>query len=363
MKLKHILALVIFAAICIPVFYFFFNIENRTLKNVEMDGHFGPASVSLTYDYKIPVVGEVDATDAYKTKVSYSARKTTVKKLLDAIVPKDTFVWRNEGGVIHIIEKSLDKRPDYPMNAPIKRFSETGNYNTVVQKALEQARSRNSPEPLVLGSFYFTNNPCWFKITAHDTTLRKVLDKIALKIGTTYSVMRNRNKDGSYYFSVDFMPTEAWPGLSQIGVPEPPCVDKSSYCAGWVFSLLMLVVIAVFPYIMTVFSRFDRERVLAWRKFFALIFACYAPAIIILYKVSGFDDMKATVAFLGYYCACYMLYIAIAIIVKRHINLQLSWWKFVPLATLYYFAAFLLLGALGTSCGDALACLFIECPR
>lgn len=139
--------------------------------------------------------------------------------------------------------------------------------------------------------------------------------------------------------------------------------DKPNHCAGWVFSLLMLVVIAVFPYIMTIFSRFDRERVLAWRKFFALIFACYAPAIIILYKVSGFDDMKATVAFLGYYCACYMLYIAIAIIVKRHINLQLSWWKFVPLATLYYFAAFLLLGALGTSCGDALACLFIECPR
>ncbi|MBI4802536.1 MAG: hypothetical protein HY796_08440 [Elusimicrobia bacterium] len=224
MKLKIILALAFFAAIYVPVLYFFFNIENRTLKNVQIEANFWRAGIILADDYKIPVVVEVDAMDAYRTKVSYSARKTTVKKLLDAIVPKDSFVWRTEGGVIHIIEKSLDKRPDYPMNAPIKRFSDTGNYNTVIQKVLEQARSLNFPEPLVLGPWFNTENLCWLKITAHNTTLRKVLDKIAVKRGIMYSVVRRQNDDGSYYFSVDLLPTVAWPGLSSANPEQkPPC--------------------------------------------------------------------------------------------------------------------------------------------
>lgn len=364
MKFKKILVLVVFAAISISVFVFPFNIENRTLKNVKIESNLWDACGILKNDYKIPVVIETDVAHGRVVKVSYSARKTTVKKLLDVIVPKDSFVWRVEGGILHIIEKSLDKRPDYPLNTPITRFSETGNYSALFRKALEQVRDRNFPEPVHLTTWNLEK--CFIQIKAQNTTLRGVLDRIALKGGITYSVVRSQDKDGAYYFSVVLQENVVWPGLSSIPEPPPPpCVAEQSFCAGWVFSLLMFGVIVIFPYIMTVFSRFDRERILVWRKFYAILFVCYVPVIIILYRVIAFyNPEKDFGLLLLHYCLYCFVFLGMTILAKKLLDLKLAWWKFIPLAMVYYFAAVVLLFFLSDStffCKND--CLSIGGPR
>ena len=61
-------------------------------------------------------------------------------------------------------------------------------------------------------------------------------------------------------------------------------------CTYLVYSLVTGLVIMIFPYVMTLFNRFNKDRVLAWRKFFLIISVCYLPYIIILAGVNLFSD-------------------------------------------------------------------------
>ncbi|MBI4801589.1 MAG: hypothetical protein HY796_03600 [Elusimicrobia bacterium] len=169
-------------------------------------------------------------------KISYSTPKTTARELLDAVVPKNSFVWRAEGDVIHIISKSLATRSDYQLNATIERFSERGDYNSLILKALEQVQQRNFPEPVLFEPFSYKDwnikkQLCPFKVKARNTTLRQLLDQIALKGGILYSVRRLqnngllRNTNCAYYFWLP-LTEDGIGGLSPINdpsEPEPPC--------------------------------------------------------------------------------------------------------------------------------------------
>ncbi|MBI4803431.1 MAG: hypothetical protein HY796_13005 [Elusimicrobia bacterium] len=206
------------------------NIEDRVLENVKIDDIFS-LTESLWWNHRIPIVLEIDgATDACLMKIPYSAQRTTVRELLDAVVPKDFFVWRTEGAVIHIIEKSLDTRSDYQLNAPIEKFSETGNYNDLILKALGKVRHGNFPEPVDFEPYAYKDwnidkHLCPFKVKARNTTLRQLLDQIAVKGGILYSVRRLRSKDSAYHFLLP-LKEEGMFGLSKIkdpAEPEPPC--------------------------------------------------------------------------------------------------------------------------------------------
>ncbi|MBI4801023.1 MAG: hypothetical protein HY796_00705 [Elusimicrobia bacterium] len=207
------------------------NIEDRVLENLKIDCDLMDLSDIAWYYYKIPIIVEVGGIlHDGSVKISYSTPKTTIRELLDAVVPKKSFVWRAEGDVIHIISRPLDMRSDYQLNVPIEKFSEKGNYNNLILKALEQVQQRNFPEPILFEPFSYKDwnikkQLCPFKVKARNTTLRRLLDQIALKGGILYSVRRLQNKDGSYFFWLP-LKEEGMFGLSTIkdpSEPEPPC--------------------------------------------------------------------------------------------------------------------------------------------
>jgi len=205
------------------------NVEDRVLENVRIDCDLLDLSDIAWYYHKIPIIVEVDGgRNEGSEKISYSAPKTTVRELLDAVVPKNSYVWRPVGGVIHIISISLATRSDYPLNAPIEKFSETGDYNSLILKALGKMQHRNFPEPVVFEPFAYKDwdikkQLCPFKVKARNMTLRRVLDQIALKGGIRYSVRRLQNKDGTYSFWLPLR-EEGIGGLSSANPePEPPC--------------------------------------------------------------------------------------------------------------------------------------------
>ena len=115
-------------------------------------------------------------------------------------------------------------------------------------------------------------------------------------------------------------------------------------CTYFVYFILMGLVIMIFPYIMTAFNRFNKDRVLVWRKFFIISSVCFLPLIFIVagsYLYLGksrFDFFTFYYHYMPYY---YFIYIALAIFLKKHINLQLGWWKFIILTTTCYFVAFI----------------------
>ncbi|MBI4803265.1 MAG: hypothetical protein HY796_12160 [Elusimicrobia bacterium] len=207
MKHKKTFGFAILALVCVFVFLFIrerhSDIANRTLKNVKIDYDLIFLGGSIWYNYKIPVVVENDAaTNNEFKKIFYSTKTTTVRELLNTVVP-DSFVWRTEGHVIHIISKSLDARPDYQLNAPIEIFSATGDYNELIRTALGRVNRRNFREQIAYSPFPYEalgreKHLREFHVTARNVTLRQLLDKIVLKGDTGYSVSRSFQKDGTY---------------------------------------------------------------------------------------------------------------------------------------------------------------------
>ena len=128
-------------------------------------------------------------------------------------------------------------------------------------------------------------------------------------------------------------------------------------CTYVMFFLSMGLVIMILPYIMTSFNRFNRDRVLTWRKFFIIISVCYLPSIIILAVAELYASNKAVFYFLLYLWAYgyYFIYIGLLILIKKRINLQLGWWQIIVLGTIYYLATTIeLLPRLLDFCKDSL---------
>lgn len=137
---------------------------------------------------------------------------------------------------------------------------------------------------------------------------------------------------------------------------------KSIFCVIGLFSLVMGVVILVFPYIMTLFNRFNKDRVLVWRKFFIIIIACYMPVLALLFGV-GIAVIGTVYDMNPLWNSYYFIYLILAVIIKRRIDLQLGWFKFIGSATLYYLLTVILLEQLVVlSCKDPyLVCMFAAC--
>jgi len=130
----------------------------------------------------------------------------------------------------------------------------------------------------------------------------------------------------------------------------------------WVFilfSLVMGIIIIISPYIITLFNRFNRERLLIWRKFLIIVFACYIPIIAILYAVCIVlpRDIGPKIL-LPWWIGYYFGYIVFTILVKKHTNLQLGWFKFIILSTAGYLTATFLLVFLASLFCDPLVSLF-----
>ena len=109
-------------------------------------------------------------------------------------------------------------------------------------------------------------------------------------------------------------------------------------CTYIMYFVSMGLIIMIFPYVITLFNRFNKDRVLVWRKFFFIISICYLPSIIILAVAKLFADNKAVFYFLislwayGYY----FIYISLLVLIKKRINLQLGWWQIIILGTICY---------------------------
>jgi len=107
-------------------------------------------------------------------------------------------------------------------------------------------------------------------------------------------------------------------------------------------------------------SRFSKERVLAWRKFFVIISVCYVPVFALLYGAyifGGVDVESLLLWWVGYYFG----YIVLAIILKKRTALQIGWFKFTISSTLYYLISIDLIGRLFFICNDRLTCILGSC--
>lgn len=113
---------------------------------------------------------------------------------------------------------------------------------------------------------------------------------------------------------------------------------KSLYTFG-LFCFLMGVVITVFPYITALPSRFNKDRVLAWRKFFIIIVVSYLPVFAILYGgyiISSYNAESLRGNIWPLWDEYYFVYILLVAFLKKRTNLQLGWLTVVILSTLYY---------------------------
>ena len=120
MKRKTIIISILLIIVC-AIFFFIRQhnrIENRVLKDVAFNYRLDDFVNNLYFKYKIPIV--MEGSDYSLTDdtplISYSAKKTTVRQLLDAIVPEKDFIWTTNGNVIHVISTELASRPNYQMN-------------------------------------------------------------------------------------------------------------------------------------------------------------------------------------------------------------------------------------------------------
>lgn len=98
----------------------------------------------------------------------------------------------------------------------------------MINKVIEQTKANNYPEPLLFGAFPYKDlgiemQLCEFRVKARDTTLRRILDRIALKGNIIYQVRRWHRKDGSVFISTLLLEKDRV-GLSPVD-PEPdrPC--------------------------------------------------------------------------------------------------------------------------------------------
>lgn len=132
-----------------------------------------------------------------------------------------------------------------------------------------------------------------------------------------------------------------------------------------IFFMVMALMVLVFPYIMTVFSRFNKDKVSVWRRFFTIISTCYLPFIIILaiawaYQVDyrHHDPLILNVSghlFKTLFLIYYFIFLVSGSLIKRRINLQLNYGVFLAISSLYYFVVTLFLPELLYFCNDPLS--------
>lgn len=210
MKRKIIIFSVLLILFCAG-FYFirkhYNRVENRVLRDVKFNADFFMFTDALCRKYKLPVVLECSnysRPPVMAPRISYSAKKTTVRQLLDAVIPKEDFIWEIHGNVVHIISKELASRPDYQMNSVIEHFSAKDvDRNTLIKLAVAQAGKGNASEPLVYGEFPYKRfnvefDPPKISIDAKHATLREILDQISRKADFCYSVKQSKNYDVSF---------------------------------------------------------------------------------------------------------------------------------------------------------------------
>lgn len=125
-------------------------------------------------------------------------------------------------------------------------------------------------------------------------------------------------------------------------------------------SLIMGIIVITFPYVITLFGHFNKDRVLIWRKFFISTFVCYVPVVIILYAVyiASPTRINQENVLRQWWMGYYFIYIILAVFVKKRINLQFGWGKFIISTTAGYLITTSLLVFLFGLYDDPLSCLF-----
>ena len=210
MKRKTIMFSILLILLCAGFYFvrkYYNRVENRVLRNVTFNDDFIMFADSLCRIYKFPVVLEssnYSRPPVMAPRILYSAKKTTVRQLLDAVIPKKDFIWEIHGNVVHIISKELVSRPDYQMNSVIEHFSAKDvDRNTLIRLAVAQAGKGNASEPLVYGEFPYKKfnikfDPPKVSIDVKHATLREILDQISRKADFCYSVKQSKNYDISF---------------------------------------------------------------------------------------------------------------------------------------------------------------------
>lgn len=207
MKRKTIGLSVLIILVC-GAFYLIYKhctrVENRILKDVTFNDDLFTLTDNLYFEHKVPIVlegFEYTLPPNAPPIITYSAKKTTVRQLLDSVVPQTNFTWTTDGNVIHIISPALVSRPDYQMNSVIEHFSaKDADRNTLIKLALAQVEKNNISEPLVFEVYPYAKNDIIFdppkiSIDMKHATLREVLDQISRKAGICYEILRWKNRN------------------------------------------------------------------------------------------------------------------------------------------------------------------------
>ncbi|MBI4803292.1 MAG: hypothetical protein HY796_12295 [Elusimicrobia bacterium] len=136
-------------------------------------------------------------------------------------------------------------------------------------------------------------------------------------------------------------------------------MDKPTPWVFILFSLAMGIVIMTFPYLFTMLNRFNKERRLIWRRFLSVISICYLPIIVILYAVSITNPRNiGPKMLLPWWIGYYFAYIVFTTFIKKRLNLELGWLKFISSATTGYLLVTFLLVFISALFDDPLICLF-----
>ena len=185
------------------------HIEDAILTDITLNDELFNVINVLYLDHHIPIAIEIDYASYHPSeKIRYSAKETTVRELLNTIVPKEEFVWKVDGDFIHIISKTLLSRSDYQLNIQIKSFYAADiERDVLIKRALDQASIHDVPEPIAFTGLPYAKLSKSFRVNLvlpkisidlKNVTLREVLDQISKKSGVSYCVLRNRKSDGSY---------------------------------------------------------------------------------------------------------------------------------------------------------------------
>lgn len=131
----------------------------------------------------------------------------------------------------------------------------------------------------------------------------------------------------------------------------------------------MGLIILIFPYLLTMLSRFNKDKILAWRKFFVIVSICYLPFIGILagvyaYQLHYLQDTTDPLflyvdgnLFKKLFNCYYFGYFLLTVLFKKKMNIQLSWWIYITFGMLYYFITTTFLDGLFYFCKDPLICI------
>lgn len=209
MKRKIIGIFILLILICVAFYLYkrYTPVEKRGLKDIAFNDNLLDCVDKLYFEHNIPIVlegFEYTLPPNAPPRISYSAKKTTVRQLLDSIVSQKSFSWTTDGNFIHIISTALASRPDYPMNSVIEHISAKNvDRNVLIKLALAQIEKNNVSEPLIFVEYPYAKydiifDPPKISIDIKHATLREVLDQISRKGGINYEVQREKNHDPAY---------------------------------------------------------------------------------------------------------------------------------------------------------------------